>query len=276
MTNHNIFETIDPEIAERLVSRRAAIAQGASVSAAVAAGLRMASVPVALASISRDVFGQGRLPAAVVSVLSFALTLEYLERDFYDEGVATTGLIDPADVAIFTTIRDHERVHVDALRAALGASARPSPTFDFTAGNGSGAGPFADVFSNYETFKAVAQAFEDTGVRAYKGQAPALRPYDDVLTTALTIHSVEARHASMVRRLRGDFSELGPFHEGWINGDQTDIPGTEPVYAGEANTVHGGLDVTTVTDVDVDAITEAFDEPLTMAQVLAIVDPFIV
>jgi hypothetical protein len=33
------------------------------------------------------------------------------------------------------------------------------------------------VFTNYEIFKAVAQAFEDTRrVRAYKGQAPALMP----------------------------------------------------------------------------------------------------
>jgi hypothetical protein len=73
------------------------------------------------------------------------------------------------------------------------------------------------VFTNYETFKAVAQAFEDTGVRAYKGQAPALMPYKDVLTAALTIHSVEARHASQVRRLRGNFTEQEPFYQGWIN-----------------------------------------------------------
>ena len=31
--------------------------------------------------------------------------------------------------------------------------------------------PFADVFRNPQTFTALAQAFEDTGVRAYKGQA---------------------------------------------------------------------------------------------------------
>ena len=151
----------------------------------------------------------------------------------------------------------------------------PKPTFDFTAGNGSYAGPYADVFSNFATFAAVAQAFEDTGVRAYKGQAPALKPYKAFLTAALTIHSVEGRHASEVRRLRGDFSGLSP-HKGWITRNITDIAGTAAVYAGEQNTVQGGVDVTSITSVGVDEITEAFDEPLTMAQVLAIVDPFIV
>ena len=215
------------------------------------------------------------LPDAVVDVLNFALTLEYLEAEFYVTGVAKAGLIPAADLQLFTTIRDHEVAHVEYLKSALGDAAVGKPTFDFTAGNGSGNGPYADVFSNYATFKAVAQAFEDTGVRAYKGQAPALRPYGDVLTAALTIHSVEARHAAEVRRLRGNYSETAP-NEGWITRDMTDIPGTAGVYAGEENTVHGGLDVTSVTSVGVDEVTEAFDEPLTREQVLAIVDAFIV
>jgi hypothetical protein len=41
----------------------------------------------------------------------------------------------------------------------------PKPTFDFTVG-----GAF-DPFNNYTQFLAFFQAFEDTGVRAYKGQA---------------------------------------------------------------------------------------------------------
>ncbi|MEO6528231.1 MAG: ferritin-like domain-containing protein [Gemmatimonadaceae bacterium] len=215
------------------------------------------------------------LPSAVVDVLNFALTLEYLEAEFYVTGVGKPGLIPAADREIFTTIRDHEVAHVEYLKAALGAEAVAKPTFDFTAGNGSGNGPYADVFSNYATFKAVAQAFEDTGVRAYKGQAPALKPYSDVLTAALTIHSVEARHAAEVRRLRGNFSETSP-NEGWITGNMTDIPGTAAVYAGEENAVQGGVSVASITSVGLDEITEAFDEPLTKAQVLAIVDPFIV
>ncbi len=271
MTHRPVLDTIDPGIATRLLSRRQAIASGATVSASVAAGLRIASIPVGLAALSRSAFAQG-IPQEVVDVLNFALTLEYLEADYYNMGVGTAGLI-PAgdDMTIFTTIQAHENVHVSYLEGALGTQAIAKPTFDFTAG-----GAYADVFTNYETFKAVAQAFEDTGVRAYKGQAPALKPYDAFLTAALTIHSVEARHASEVRRLRGGFNEAEPFYQGWITGNQTDVPGASAVYAGEDNTTQLGINVATVSPADTTEDTEAFDEPLTKAQVLAIVAPFIV
>jgi len=61
----------------------------------------------------------------------------------------------------------------------------PKPNFDFTAGEA-----FADVFSNYQTFLAVAQAFEDTGVRAYEGQAGNSQSNGNILTVALQIPSV--------------------------------------------------------------------------------------
>lgn len=80
-----------------------------------------------------------------------------------------------------------------------------------------------------------------------------------------------------MRRLRGNFMDLEP-NQGWITNATTDIPGTEAVYAGEDNVVHLGIDATTVLTGPAIArkeVTEAFDEPLTMAQVLAIVDPFI-
>jgi hypothetical protein len=267
---------LEQDITARLVTRRDAIAKGATTSGVVMAGLRLGSVPTALAALSTAAFGQGsRLPTAVIGVLNFALTLEYLEAEFYNRGVAAASLIPAADRTIFTTIQGHENVHVAYLKTTLGASARPKPTFDYSYGNGSGAGPFADVFTNYATFKAVAQAFEDTGVRAYKGQAPTLMPYKDVLQAALTIHSVEARHAAEIRRLRGGFGDTEP-NQGWITRAITDIPGTEAVYAGEDNLVQGGVDVSTITTVGAKELTEAFDEPLTMAQVLAIVDPFIV
>ncbi|GJG85331.1 hypothetical protein tb265_05120 [Gemmatimonadetes bacterium T265] len=257
------LESADPEIAERLVSRRAA----------VAAGVGLASAPVMLAALARDAFGQAaRLPAVVISVLNFALTLEYLERDFYVTAVGTSGLIPASDQPIFNRIRDHEVSHVSAILGLLGTSARPKPTFDFTAH-----GAFPTVFSDYATFLAVSQAFEDTGVRAYKGQAPALFPYKSALSYALQIHSVEARHASEVRRLRGQRKgdpEQAP-NKGWITEAQTDIPGTQATYAGEDNTVEGGVDLTTISTASRDNITEAFDEPLTMAQVLAIAGNFI-
>lgn len=270
-----LLTAIEPGIAERLISRRDAIGKGAATSGLVMAGLRLGTVPAAIAALSTSAFGQSRLPTAVIGVLNFALVLEYLEAEFYNRGIAAANLIPAADRAIFLTIQGHENTHVEYLKTTLGASARPKPTFDYSYGNGSGTGPFADVFTNYTTFKAVAQAFEDTGVRAFKGQAPTLQPYKDVLAAALTIHSVEARHAAEIRRLRGNFADNEP-NQGWITRAITDIPGTEAIYAGEDNIMQGGVDVSTITTVAAKEITEAFDEPLTMAQVLAIVDPFIV
>ncbi len=82
---------------------------------------------------------------------------------------------------------------------------------------------------------------------------------DAILTTALQIHSVEARHASAVRRLRGQ--------KGWITGNENDLPPeVAAIYAGE----EAGAGVTTR------ASAEAFDEPLTMDQVNAISGLFIV
>ncbi len=80
-----------------------------------------------------------------------------------------------------------------------------------------------------------------------------------ILTTALRIHSVEARHASEVRRLRGQ--------KGRITENMTDVPELAASYAGEEATNGGAAS---------NARTEAFDEPLTMAQVMAIAIPLIV
>lgn len=115
-------------------------------------------------------------------------------------------------------------------------------------------------------FLALSNAFEDTGVRAYKGQAAALMGSGDVLTAALDIHSVEARHASEVRRLRGI--------KGWIsNAEANGLPGA--IYAGEDNRTQAMVDVTTITTASATSVTEAFDEPLTKDQVLAIAGLFI-
>ena len=118
----------------------------------------------------------------------------------------------------------------------------------------------------YTQLLILAQAFEDTGVRAYKGQAANLIGQGELLTAALQIHSVEARHASEIRRLRG--------LEGWITGNTTGIPdlgveaandGVALVYEGEQNTNQGGVDVTTLGSSDpfsFESSTQAYDEPM--------------
>jgi hypothetical protein len=120
----------------------------------------------------------------------------------------------------------------------------------------------------------LAQGFEDTGVRAFKGQAGTLMSNDEILTAALRIHSVEARHASEVRRLRG--------LKGWVTGDEVNVPAAlqqAGVYAGdstwpsEGNTVQLGVDVGQFQGTD--AGSEAFDEPITRDHALGIASQFI-
>ena len=270
MEQKTLIDGLDPEIISPIVSRREAIMKGASASSTLMAALALGSVPIALGALAKDVYGQA--PADVLDVLQFALVLEYLEADFYTRGVAATGLIPAADATIFTTIRDHENTHVTALRALItgkGATPGAKPNFDFTAkGNVTG---FNFGSTQYATFQVLAQAFEDTGVRAYKGQAARLINDKAVLTAALTIHSVEARHASMVRRLRGK--------KGWISGNsRDDLPAfTQGIYNGEDNLTQAGLDITALGTGNGGSAgaTEAFDEPLTKEQVLAIVTPFL-
>ena len=185
--------------------------------------------------------------------------------EFYQTGLGTSGLLTGTVRDQFDQIRKHEVAHVAFLRQVLGSRAVSKPAFDYTGGMGRKTGPFADVFSNPATFAAVAQAFEDTGVRAYKGQAANLMSNDTVLTAALQIHSVEARHAAQVRRIRQQ--------KGWITENyRGNLPGiTQPIYNGDANKFHFIL----AQPGHGNSMSEAFDEPLTSAQVLNIVAPFI-
>lgn len=270
MEHTPILQSLDPELMEPILSRRDAIRQGASASSKVMAMLALGSVPIALGALAKDVYGQ--TPADVVDVLKFALTLEYLESDFYTRGVGAAGLIPASDVTLFTNIRNHEQTHVDTIRGlitAKGSTPQNKPTFDYTAkGNIPG---FNFGAGQYATFQVIAHAFEDTGVRAFKGQAGRLMGDKAILTAALTIHSVEARHASEIRRLRGK--------KGWITGNsRDDLPAfTQGIYDGEDNTTHVGVDISGLGagNGGTAGVTEAYDEPLTKDQVLAIVGPFI-
>ncbi len=264
MNNENMIHADDPEITATLVSRRNAVMSGAK--SLFGTALAIGSVPAALAALSSEAYAQGGMPAVIVDVLNFALTLEYLESEFYEKGIAANGLLTGAAREQFDQIRKHEAAHVAFLRQALGARAVPKPAFDFTGGGGRMNGPFADVFSNPMTFMAVAQGFEDTGVRAYKGQAANLMGNDAILTAALQIHSVEARHAAQVRRIRQQKS--------WIAGSSRgSLPAnTQAIYDGEGNTFHFIL----ARPSGQGSMSEAFDETLTKSQVMGIVKPFIV
>ena len=272
MPQKSLFDSIDPEIVETVARRSEEISRGASASSKVVAALALGSIPVAFAALSKEAYGQ--TPTDVLDVLQFALVLEFLEAEFYNRGVANATLMGmPAsDLPVFQNIQSHENQHVSFLQAAITAKGQTpgaKPAFDYTA---KGAVPgFNFGAGQYQTFLVLSQAFEDTGVRAYKGQAPRLINDKPVLTAALTIHSVEARHASEVRRIRN--------LKGWITlNSRNDLPAfTQPIYNGEENTTQGGVNIASLGagNGGADAVTEAFDEPLTKDQVLAIVSPFL-
>ncbi len=128
--------------------------------------------------------------ASDISILNFALALEYLQASFYTEadriGALHGALKQQADV-----VGMHERAHVKAFKELLGSKAIKEPAFNFHG-----------VTESPKTFRSTAVAFEDLAVAAYKGQAPMIKSRS-YLAGAIAIHSVEARHAAWIRRLAG-------------------------------------------------------------------------
>jgi hypothetical protein len=273
MNLHNLIseiEKVDPEVYDRLDGRRAAMKKITGFTGKVA----LSALPLALGSLFQKAYGQTVSPQ-IIEVLNFALTLEYLESDFYIAALASPNLI-PAGAALgaIETISQHEKQHVTFLEAtikSLGAQPVMKPNFDFTARN-----TFIDVFTNFATFLAVSQTFEDTGVRAYKGQAGNLISSNEILRAALRIHSVEARHAAHIREMRNRIFSAAV--QPWITLNQSGIgPVVQASYDGEEQVVQAGIDIVNINGYNITAedASEAFDEPLSKSQVLAIVSPFI-
>jgi hypothetical protein len=141
-----------------------------------------------------------------VDVLNYALTLEHLEYAFYRDGLEEFAAEDFVDAGFaevvyeyLGAIRDHEQEHVETLTQVvtdLGGEPVEEAEYDFG-------------YTDLAGFLAVAQALEDTGVAAYQGAAGSLIDEDELLTAALTIHGVEARHAAYLGGLNG----ASPFPE---------------------------------------------------------------
>src|SRR6185312_14441725 len=272
------IEQTDPAVYDRLDTRRNTMKSFAKTSGKIA----LAALPLALGSMFQKAYASPTAPTdIIIDTLNFALTLEYLESNFYIRAVAA-GIAPSGDaMSALTIIRDHENEHVIFLKSAISAAGGTpvsftASSFDFTA-----KGTFPNVFSDWGTMLAVAQTFEDTGVRAYKGQAPNLISNNDYLTAALQIHSVEARHAAHLREMRKMANLLVPSGvdvKPWITLNQSGI-GTSAVqasYNGEENVTQAGVLITNigVQNISAAAASEAFDEPLSKEQVTAIVTPF--
>ena len=128
-----------------------------------------------------------------VDILNYALTLEYLETEFYTLGVKRVKGLSGDELKLAKEIRDNEAEHVDALAATvkkLGGKPVARPTFDF-----------GGAFGGRAVFLKTANILEDAGVSAYNGAGPLIESVD-VLGAAGSIVQVEARHAALIRLAR--------------------------------------------------------------------------
>jgi hypothetical protein len=179
------------------VSRRKFIALGGGSAAAaflVACGSDDSSTKTTAASagaggdaVIEEKFGKGD-----VGILNYALTLEYLETAFYAD-VIKSGLFKGSDLATIRKFGSEEAEHVAALTGfvkKLGGNPAPKPKTEF---------PLKSAKSVLE----LAGTVENLGAAAYLGQAANIKSAE-VLAAALSIHSVEGRHAAALNTLLGE------------------------------------------------------------------------
>ncbi len=127
-------------------------------------------------------------------IFNFALTLEFLERDFYQMAL-DAGVLSGAALGVVTNLRDHEAAHVDAITAALqGAGATPAPKPQFTFP--------PDALASQDSVIQLASVLEPTGVGAYLGAGPMIQN-PDFLEAAGTIAGVEGDHVVAIKNLQG-------------------------------------------------------------------------
>jgi ferritin-like protein len=178
-------EKVDPDTRAAFL-RKAGVGAGA----VIGGGAVMAALP-SMASAAT--------PASDVAILNFALTLEYLEAEFYRQAKANNVGSGQEGLTNFVkVVAGHEAAHVAFLKGALGRKAIAMPNFDFK-----------DTVTDQAKFQATAQVLEDTGVMAYLGQAGQIKS-KKVLAAAGSVLAVEARHASWIRDINGGFKGGAP------------------------------------------------------------------
>lgn len=164
--------------------RKAGIAGGSLI----AGGVLFGGLP-AIASAAKPSRRQD------VAILNYALTLEYLEAAFYAQarGAGFSGELG----AFANLVAADEAAHVKAIKGVLGRQAVKSPRFDF-----------GDTASDEMKFRQTAFALETTGVAAYSGQALNIKQVP-IIRAAISILTVEARHAGAIAALNGDIAGRG-------------------------------------------------------------------
>jgi Ferritin-like domain len=151
-----------------------------------------------------------------LAIVNYALTLEYLESQFYAK-VVRSGLFHGATLSLLKSFGEEENEHVMALKGVAKSLGTPAAV---------PVGKFP--LTSAAAVTKLAGAVENLGASAYLGQAANIKS-KEILAAALSIHTIEARHAATFNTLL----KLSPTPDG------------------------------------------AFAKPMSMAQVLAVVKPFI-
>jgi hypothetical protein len=130
--------------------------------------------------------------AGDIGILNFALTLEFLESEFYNQASRNlSSRLDARTLAFTKLVVKDEAAHVKFLRTALGRKAIAKPRFDF-----------GNRVTDVTQYKKTASALENTGVHAYLGQAGNLKS-KTYLGAAASIVTIEARHAAIINDIIG-------------------------------------------------------------------------
>lgn len=139
---------------------------------------------------SAGVFAQGE--NSDIDILNYALTLEYLEAEFYKRGI-DANVLSGRELELVRPILSHEQSHVATITATvkkLGGKPVDKPKFRFPDG----------TFTDKAKFLKTATTFEETGVDAYHGQVTKLKS-KELLAAAASIAGVESRHAAILNKL---------------------------------------------------------------------------
>lgn len=139
--------------------------------------------------VSND--GTVNLGANDTGILNYAYALEQLEAAFYTQVLTTPYAgMSAAETAVLTDIRDHEIIHRDFFKTALGANAIPGLEVNFSTID----------FTSRDKVLGAAKLFEDTGVAAYNGAGKLLKDVNNLLLAGKIV-SVEGRHAAAIADL---------------------------------------------------------------------------
>ena len=172
--------------------RKAGVSGGAVLSGGAILGALTAETASA-AGRPPGSFGKGD-----IGILNYALTLEYLEAAFYNQAAASGAITDPQLKAFLSVVQEDENAHVAYLKSALKSKAAKSPKFDFKG-----------TTTNQDKFRATSMVLENTGVHAYSGQALNIKS-PKVVKAALSILTIEARHASVIGFLNQSSAGIAP------------------------------------------------------------------